>query len=368
MPTPNNEKLFYGNKADSLLDNDLKNIWDSADFRIANLETPITDCQTKNIKHGRNIKNSPKVMPGIKALNFSVLGCANNHILDYGQKGLEDTIKNLENNKIKYGGIANNLDDYMNFIKLEKDGKKIGVYFCSENNFSSATDKSKGALPFDYYKTIDTISKIKNEVDVLIMLYHAGIEFFPYPAPVIQKNCRAMVRAGADIVVCQHNHRVSCCEEYCDGNIIYGQGHFISCLSEDPRLQDELIIQLNIDDDSITVNYIPVVVNQNHTIKLAGQDESKRILKGFKDRSNALKKGQVKDKYLEFLKVVEINYLLSLRGYRLWDRIMVKLMPNLWKKIYFSKDSLLVLWDYTHSETGAEIIKGIIDQKKDELC
>ena len=65
------------------------------DFTIANLETPITtrgDQQQKQYTY----RSSPDALPAFKAAGFDIVNLANNHILDYGQDGLLDTIKALD--------------------------------------------------------------------------------------------------------------------------------------------------------------------------------------------------------------------------------------------------------------------------------
>ena len=70
IPTEKNMTYFENNDIGALLDQELKNIWFNADFRIANLETPITDEMKKNSKYGLHVKSSPKVMNGIRGLNI----------------------------------------------------------------------------------------------------------------------------------------------------------------------------------------------------------------------------------------------------------------------------------------------------------
>lgn len=88
------ELLSNGNQ---IFSDDYKKIWDSSDFRIVNLEGPITNSNSKIEKVGRHIKFNSSIMNGIDKMGVTHFSLANNHILDYGEQGLNDTIANLNN-------------------------------------------------------------------------------------------------------------------------------------------------------------------------------------------------------------------------------------------------------------------------------
>lgn len=69
---------------------DVLPILESADMTFANLECPLTSHSVKINKSGPAIKADPRCATALTV--FSVLGLANNHILDFGKKGLEETI------------------------------------------------------------------------------------------------------------------------------------------------------------------------------------------------------------------------------------------------------------------------------------
>lgn len=62
----------------------------SADLSLTNLECPLTAHKPIN-KFGPALKASQDCIDALKP--FSVIGLANNHILDYGKKGLENTLQ-----------------------------------------------------------------------------------------------------------------------------------------------------------------------------------------------------------------------------------------------------------------------------------
>ena len=110
---------------------------------------------------------------------------------------------------------------------LSVSNKKIGVYACTEHEFSIAEDNKPGANPFDPLESFDHVSNLKKDCDYVIVLYHGGKEHYRYPSPMLQRVCRKFVEKGAGLVICQHSHCIGCEEKYLDGTIVYGQGNFI---------------------------------------------------------------------------------------------------------------------------------------------
>lgn len=95
---------------------------------------------------------------------------------------------------------------------------------------------------------MDDIEEAKRLADVVIVFYHGGKEYVAYPSPNLQKICRAMVKRGADYVICQHSHCVGCYEKFQGGHIVYGQGNFIFDHSDHPMWQTGLLLKLLIGD------------------------------------------------------------------------------------------------------------------------
>lgn len=163
----------------------------------------------------------------IKKIPGLVVNLANNHIRDYGSQGVLDTIQVLEEHGIPYLGAGKDMENSNRSLILEKKSHKIGLYSCTEHEFSIAGENSAGAHPVEEGEDILALQELKRQTDYVILLYHGGVEFYPYPTPEMQKRLRRYVRAGADLVVCQHSHCIGCTETYQNGVLVYGQGNFL---------------------------------------------------------------------------------------------------------------------------------------------
>ena len=227
VPTSSNSGLFSSGKVEELVDASLMKILNESDYRIFNLEVPLSDVERPIVKCGPNLIAPSATIAGFKALHVDLLTLANNHILDQGEKGLSSTLQALSQHNIEYVGAGMDSEQAAQPFIFSFSEKKIGVYACAEHEFSIATVLTAGANPFDPLWSFDHVSSLKEKCDYVIILYHGGKEHYRYPSPGLQKVCRRFIDKGADLVVCQHSHCIGCEEKYNNGTIVYGQGNFL---------------------------------------------------------------------------------------------------------------------------------------------
>ncbi len=205
---------------------DTVTLFNESEFTFANLECAITDSDGAIKKFGPNLKapvNTAKVLADLKV---TVAGISNNHVFDFGRKGALDTIDALTAAGVGYTGFGNNYEDSRRNFVFEKDGEKICVIAVCEHEYSYALDDRMGSRPFDEFETIEDIRAAKETADRVIVAYHGGKELCEYPSPRLMRACRAMARAGADLILTQHSHCIGVYENYNGSHILYGQGNF----------------------------------------------------------------------------------------------------------------------------------------------
>jgi hypothetical protein len=356
VPTKSNIGLF--NKADtnSLLGEQLLSIWGSADMRIFNLEVPLTDKEEPISKCGPNLIAPTSTISGIKALNPSLLTLANNHILDQGEQGLKSTQDVLSENNIPFVGIGQNLSEASKPYIIKKDGIKIGIYACAEHEFTIATEKNAGANQFDPLESLDHIQKLKQQCDYVIVLYHGGKEHYRYPSPYLQKVCRKISQKGADLTICQHSHCIGCSERYKGSTIVYGQGNFIFDNSDSGYWQTSLLVSIEI-KDGFNIEYVPIIKKEN-VVRLAEDEESKKILEKFYKRSSEiLQEGFIEKQYKKFADKNIENYLRGFSGFGKWlSRIDKYLFKGKLLRLKYNKNNLLSIQNYIECEAHRELI------------
>ncbi len=205
---------------------DLKETLDSADYRMINLENPLTTENEGIKKTGPCLKGDPKNVEFLKAGNFDVAILANNHTGDFGPKGAEETFDILDKNDIKYVGAGRNIDEAYNSLILEKNGVKLEVIAAAENEYGGATDTKAGMAGFKIGRINAAIKKARERSDFVLIVFHGGNEFNPLPSPMVKERYHLFADLGADAIIGMHTHCQQGYEYYNGKPIVYSTGNF----------------------------------------------------------------------------------------------------------------------------------------------
>ncbi len=162
----------------------------------------------------------------LKDAGFDVISLVNNHALDYGEEGLTDTEEVLKEARISYISLNSPT------LSIEKNGYNIGILGVS------STPPTYFILDYDYITR--EIEKLKNENDIVILIFHGGTEGstktevtgdYEYLGNEnrgnVEKMARTAIEAGADIVLGSGPHVLRKMEYYKDGVIVYSAGNFV---------------------------------------------------------------------------------------------------------------------------------------------
>lgn len=101
--------------------------------------------------------------------------------------------------------------------RLRKEGderERICIIAVCEHEFSGALSNLMGSRTFDECDTIEDIMKARKSFDGVIVCYHGGKGYSKFPSPRLCEVCRAMVGAGANVVLCQHSHCIGSYEKF----------------------------------------------------------------------------------------------------------------------------------------------------------
>ena len=301
VPTKPTEESFINGDADKLF-GDICGLAKDADRVIVNLECALTDYDGAIKKFGPNLKADVRCTNGLKALGVTDVMLSNNHVFDYGIKGLTDTLEALDKAGLPYTGIGNNDTESRKPYFIKQDGKTVGIINVCEHEYTYALPNRIGANPFDPFLTMQDIRNTKKECDYLLVIYHGGKEHCAYPSPRLRNLAHEMVYCGADVVIAQHSHCIGCYEEFEGGHIVYGQGNFNFAHLEGLEMPEgwftSLLIELNI-NDTLSIDFHPIVCTEIGC-DLAKGAKAEEIVSAFEERNASLKDGTWKDGWHEF--------------------------------------------------------------------
>lgn len=203
-------------------------IWgplEGMDLILVNLEAPITEGFDIRENKRYNLKTSAEILD-VFDKRF-ILGLANNHILDYGERGLLDTIEALKARKLPYAGAGRNLSEARRPATINVRGTNIGVICAADPRFQAATESSPGTFPAHPELLRESIQEVRESVELVVVSIHAGMEFLPVPSPNQVRLAELCLEEGVRVVSFHHAHCVSGIIENEQGIVFFGTGNYV---------------------------------------------------------------------------------------------------------------------------------------------
>lgn len=298
----------------SKVDTSLISLFEHSNYNIVNLEAPITVSKFAIDKTGPNIKSNEKSTQDVlKALKVNLVTLGNNHILDYGEQGVADTLEFCKNNGIKTVGAGMNLKEASEVFYLTTDEGKLAIVNFAENEWTSATTISAGSNPMDIIDNTKQISVAKENADFVIVIIHGGNEYNDYPSPRMVKQYRYYADCGADIVIGHHTHCISGYEIYDETPILYSLGNFLFTKnSKKDAWYTGMVASLEIKrGKSINFQLIPVRQSKSeYKLFIPSEDESIKIFNKINKINQAIGDPVLlENKWQEFIKSVQPGFI-----------------------------------------------------------
>ena len=195
----------------------------------------------------------------------------------------------------------------------------------------------------------------------MIVFYHGGKEYVPYPSPNLQKICRAMVKRGADNVFCQHSHCIGCYEKYQDGYIVYGQGNFIFDHSDHPMWQTGLLIKVLLGKKK-DIDFIPIRKKQE-CVDLADGSDGETILEEFNMRSSKVNDPEfIANEWEKFCMEMAPRYLHAFHGSgRIFRGVDCRVLKGKLISKLYRKQSLCALHNIIVCDAHSDVIRTFLE-------
>ncbi|WZL74703.1 CapA family protein [Clostridiaceae bacterium 35-E11] len=270
----------------------VSHILNKQDLALINLETSIGMSGKAMIDKEYTFQSSPETLKGVVSAGIDGVAIANNHILDYGQDGFIETLKNLKKMGIKYAGGGRNHEEALKPAIWEVNGMKVGFLAFSRvipNMNWYASDARAGITSaYDYYldSVCETIDKTKKEVDFLIVSLHWGKELQSDPDKKDIRAARQLIDSGADLIMGHHPHVLQGIEIYKNKPIVYSLGNFVFN-ARGKQSNQTMIFNLEVNKKGIAkLNVIPILIKGGQP-RIAEGKEKEEIIHMLNQRSKA---------------------------------------------------------------------------------
>lgn len=261
-----------------------------ADLFVANLECPLVDNAEPIVKGGPALRARRDASRGLKALGIDAVGLSNNHILDYGEQGLFDTVRALSEASILSFGAGSSIEEAAKPLSFVSRQQEVLIFAFADKEYSCARTDSPGACPLEIPLMVRALRAASPEAFKFVLL-HTGNEHFAFPSPALRDLAHLLVELGAGAVICQHSHCIGSFEDYRGGLIVYGQGNFIfDYPSRRQTWGDGIIVELEVEGSALKgYSFRPVRQHPGSSVvkEIIGP-EADEVLSGFDVRSKVL--------------------------------------------------------------------------------
>ena len=316
--------IIASNGVESIFEPTLAILGEAADITVVNLECPLTDQGTEHPTKSVTFRGSPANAAGLDYAGVDIVSLANNHTLDFGLEGLQQTQSVLTDKGILHSGAGVNSYAAEQPVFSSVAGVNIAFFSVSDrtgqyNNSQPYLQAGLNKPGFAYmtpYNIIQQIESVRDVADLIVFEMHAGSEYSVTPgsgydvgafpddiAPDEQFSRtsnygiteymltgdedysprinvphmwdRAIrqfaIDNGADLVIVHHPHKIQGIEVYNGKVIAHSLGNFVFDLDY-PETYPSMILNTEIDYQGFTnFTITPVYIDDYIPVPATGE-------------------------------------------------------------------------------------------------
>jgi poly-gamma-glutamate synthesis protein (capsule biosynthesis protein) len=264
----------------------------SADLTVGNLESTLSRLGAPR-QGGDSFGADPRVRRGLRLAGFDVLSLANNHTGDFGSGALIDTVDRVAAARIAPVGAGRNLDRARRPAVVERNGIKFGfLAFNAIGETPAAGRDNPGAARIrmpprtgplneaDLRAMRSAVRRLDASVDVVLVLPHWGGQYTNRPEPAQRRVARALIDAGADLIVGGHPHWVQGVELYRDRLIAHSLGNYVFDMDFSRQTREGVILELTFWGSELkAAEFVPVVIGSDFAPRMVTGRTAEPILR-----------------------------------------------------------------------------------------
>ena len=235
-----------------------------ADLAMANLEAPIST-QGRPFKKRFTFRVPPSFVSGIYNAGFDVMTLANNHIMDYGDIGLYDTIEWLDLSGLAHCGAGTDIEEAHQGTICSVKGWKVAflAYSLTYPSEFWATQFHAGTAYPNLNRLRSRIQSLKDSTHLVIVSFHWGGELMTRPKAYQRYYAHQAIDFGADLVIGHHPHILQGLEYYNGKLIAYSLGNYVfGSYSGNSKISVLLKVRFG-PEGPLYAEIIPITVDNN---------------------------------------------------------------------------------------------------------
>lgn len=260
----------------------IQGILKEGDIVFGNLETSVTPGREILVNEMR-FRSQPAALQGLVNANVSIVSLANNHVPDFGTKGVLDTVRYLDDAGIRHVGAGKDIEDALAPAFINVKGTTLAFLAFNDHDVVpdsyGASVMRPGTSLMDIDRMKNAVKKAKEHADIVVVSMHSGIEYTAKPNTSQQNFAHAAIDAGAELVLGHHPHVVQTAEKYHGKFIFYSLGNFIFDQIWSEETKRGLGLKITMTSEGVqSVDFFPVYMRQLGQPEPADTTRAKEIL------------------------------------------------------------------------------------------
>ena len=252
-----------------------------ADIFMLNNEFPYTDRGTSTEGKTYTFRAHPESVKYLYDMGADIVSIANNHVYDYGEVSLLDTLTTLEEAAMPYVGAGRDIGEAIKPVYFIANDYKIAYISATQIEQGDYPDtKGAGENSAGVFRCwnpeilYEVVAEAKTNSDFVVVYIHWGTELSETLHWAQTDQAAGLVEAGADLIIGDHPH---CLQEIAyigDTPVVYSMGNFWF----NSKTQDTGIFKVTLDESGIkTLQFVPAIQSGCSTT-IASDLDRQRIL------------------------------------------------------------------------------------------
>ena len=238
--------------------------FEGQDLVIGNLEGPITP-EYRAPEKTHDFAFDPAIANLLSTIGFDAVSQANNHTLDQGREGAEDSRQYLSDAGIVPIGDQVREDADVSVHRFDLRGQSVAVF--AFNITDNAFERSQVELAFQQVK----------DTDYQVVFMHWGNEYEIGPSSVQKELAHWLIDQGADAVIGAHPHWMQGVEVYQNVPIVYSLGNFIFDQDWSVETRYGLTVGLTLSERGSSLHLFPIKIEKSEPELVFGEERQERL-------------------------------------------------------------------------------------------
>ena len=222
----------------------------------------------------------------LMGFGVDIVSLANNHVYDYGETALNDTLDTLAGIDMPYVGAGRNIEEASRPAYFNINGKTIAIVSATQiEGYANPETKEATETSSGVFRCLDTtrlkavIAEARANSDYVIFFVHWGTELVVDIRDWQVSTARDAIEAGADLIIGAHPHILQGID-YIEGKpVFYSLGNYLF----NSNTLDTALVTLTLDTscadavDVKSIEFIPCIQGGGQTVEASGSDWNRII-------------------------------------------------------------------------------------------